>query len=320
MAFNYKTLDTTTREVWRKRISDGVFDKSALLKMLLMDERVIEKGGTKIFEPVRHSKSTSGGAYPRGGTFDISDQDTLTKAEFDWAFYYANVTIFGQDMAINDGDRAMLDLQATKMEDAELKLRDDISNDIYSGTTDIIGLGTAIAASGTYGGISPSDMPTWVSGVDSTSYTTAQLLTESDPSTYIKDLFAKAVRNATHFGMKPNAIIVPLFIWDVYESALETNARYPKGKRAENIASAGFQTLMFRNIPVIADEMCPDKEVYVLNTEAMALNVLDKKNFHWSGFKEATNGDYIAGQFTLGTQLTIRNRRLFYKFTGFPTS
>jgi len=320
MALSYTSLNTTTQEVWRKVLADNIYDKSTLLKIMLMDERVVERGGEKIFEPIKYAKSTSVGAYTRFGTFDISDQDNLTKAAFDWAFYYANVTISGQDAAKNDGDRAILDLLATKIEEAEMTLRDHITTELYAGTTDIIGLSTAVDATGTYGGIALADFAGWAAGEDNTSYSQSQLIDASDPTKYIKDLFAKAVRTATHLGQKPNLIIVPLIVWDIYESVLETQSRYPKGGRGEKIAAAGFSTLMFRDIPVVADEKCTAGSAFFLNTDFMAFNVLDKKNFEWSGFKEPANGDSRIGQFTLGCQLSITNRRMFYKFTGLPTS
>jgi len=320
MALSYNSLSTTTQEVWRKVLADNIYDKSTLLKIMLMDNRVVEKGGEKIFEPIKYAKSTSVGAYTRFGTFDVSDQDNLTKAEFNWAFYYANVTISGQDAAKNDGDRAILDLLATKIEEAEMTLRDKITDDLYTGTTDIIGLSTAVDATGTYGGIALADFAGWASTEDNTDYTNTELIDSSDPTKYIKDLFAQRVRNATHLGQKPNLIILPLLVWDIYESVLETQSRYPKGGRAEKIASAGFSTLMFRDIPVVADEKCTAGVAYFLNTDFMSFNVLDKKNFEWSGFKEPTNADSRMGQFTLGCQLSINNRRMHGKLTGLPTS
>ena len=322
MALTYATLDTVTREVWRKKIADNIYTGNVILKIMLEDGRVNKRegGGEKIFEPIKYIKSTSVGAYTRGGTFDISEQDNLTKAAFDWAFYYANAQVFGQDLAKNAGAEKMIDLIGEKMDEADMALRDKLGTDIYEGTTDIIGLNTAVDATGTYGGIALAVFAGWAAGEDNTSYTQSQLIDSSDPTTYIKDLFAKAVRTATKLGQAPNLIVVPLIVWDIYESVLETQARYNKNARSEMIAAAGFNTLLFRNIPVVADEKATAARAWFLNTNFMNFNLLSTKNFEWSGWKKPTNQDAMVGQFTVGCQLSITNRRMFYKFTGLPTS
>lgn len=324
MALSYATLDTVTREVWRKKIADNIYNGNAIFRIMYEDGRVSvrEGGGSKIFEPIKYAKSTSVGSYTRGGTFDISFQDNLTKAEFDWAYYYGNATLFGQDLAENAGPNQIIDLMAETMDEADMALRDKIGDDLYAGTAapNIIGLASAVDATTTYGGIAVADFSGWASGESATAHTAAQLKDSSDSTHYIKDLLAAGVRSATHLGQKPNLIVLPLLIWDIYESVLETQARYVKNARQEMIASAGYSVLNFRDIPVVADEKATAGTVWFLNTNFMKFNILSTKNFEWSGWKKPTNQDSMVGQFTLGCQLSINNRRMFYKYTGFPTS
>ena len=321
MALNYDYLSTTTREIFIPKLIDNIYDSSALLKILLMDERVFLKGGRKVVEPIKYAKSTSRGAFSGYDTFDVTPQDNFTAAEFGWANYYANVSISGDDERKNMGEAAVLDLLAERVEDAEMTLKDLIADDLYTGTAapSIIGLSSAIGTTTPYGGISTTDFSGWVSGTDGTSHTSANMK-DSTNASYIINLLQNAVRNATHLGKKPNLIVVPLFIWDIYENVLQANARYPKNKRQEMIADGGFNVLDFRGIPVVGDEKIPGTAGYVLNTEFMKLRIHPEANFSFTGFKNPVNQDAKIGQVIVTMQLTVNNRRMHYSFSALPTS
>ena len=128
------------------------------------------------------------------------------------------------------------------------------------------------------------------------------------------------MRTATHKQSKPNLIVLPQLIWDIYEATLQASARYPKTGRGQKIADAGFNVLEFRNIPVVADEICTAGYVYFLNTEFMTIYLHPNKNFKFTGFKVPTNQDGRIGQILVKLQLALNNRRMHYKYSGFPTS
>lgn len=321
MALSWSTITATTREVFVKKLVDNIYDESALLKILMMDESVKMVGGRKVVEPIKYAKTTAVGAYSGYDTFDMTPPDHITAAEFNWGRYYATVSISGEEEDENKGEAAVLNLLSEKVDDARMALKDKLGDDIYAGTDTkgIIGLASAVDSADTYGGIAVADFSGWAAGEDSTSYTRAQL-EDSSQDNYIHKLFQAADRSCLHLGRQPNLIVTTPLIWDIYESTLAAQQRFLKTKRGQKIADAGFDVLEWRSRPVVKDEKCTAGSVFFLNTEFMKLRIDPNKNFKFTGFKEPTNQDARAGQILFKGQVCLNNRRMHYKFTGFPTS
>ena len=323
MALSYDTFQTVTENIYIPKLVDNIYNSSKLLKILAMDKAVKVLGGTKIFEPLKYAKSTAVGTYNKYETFDLTPPDNLTKAEFTWGHYYSGISIAGTDEIENMGKARILDLLGIKFEEAEMALKDKLADDLYTGTaTDgIIGLASGVDATTTYGGIAVADFSGWASGEDATSYTSANMK-DSTNAGYAITLLQKAIRNATHLGQTPNLIVTNLFVWDVLEAVINANVHYNKSTsaRGQSIAAAGFNTLEYRGIPIVADEKCPDSTMYVLNTNYVNFRINPERNFKFTGYKTPTNQDAKVGQILLACQLCINNRRMHYKFTGLPTS
>lgn len=323
MSLDYHYAETVTIPKYIKKVKDNVYNYSATLKTLMLDGRIVEYlgGGSAIHDPLKYAKETASGTYSGWDTFDVTPPDNLTKAVHAWGNYYASVAISGDDEDQNSGDQQIVNLLKNRMEGAEMKMRDDLAADLFQGTGSkgIIGFDAAIG-SGSYGGIDGATETWWVSGTSSTAHTRSQLIDSTDTTHYINLLFQAASRSCKHLGEKPNLIVTTDLIWDIYESTLQANARYPKTGRGEKIADAGFDVLEWRNTPIVADELCPAGYVFFLNTNYLTIYVHPKKNFKFTGFKIPTNQDGRVGQILLKTQIATGNRRMHYKYTGFPTS
>ena len=146
----------TTREFFRKKLVDNIYDSSPLLATMLNDASIREyqRGGRKIVEPLLYAKNTALGVYSNFDTFDMTPPDNITAAEQVWGHYYVTIAISGDDETDNMGESQVLSLISERTREAEMALKDKVTDDIYAGsdTKGIIGLSTAIAA-GTYGGI-----------------------------------------------------------------------------------------------------------------------------------------------------------------------
>lgn len=324
MAFNWDYITATTREIFVPKMEDDVYNSSAILKILLNDKRVLLEGGRKIVQPLKYGKSTAAGTYDKYDTFDMTPFDKITAAEYTWGHYYATAVISGTEEAENMGSKArVINLLKAKLDEANMALKENLSNDIYSGTSSkgIIGLSTAVDSSETYGGISVSDFSDWASGEDNTAHTEANMK-DSTSSSYVLTLLQNAFRSATHLGQKPNLIITTLKIWDVIEMVIHRDTNYMKniGPRTKAIGSLGYNVLDFRGVPIIADEMAPDNYLYVLNTNFVNLKVHPSFNFKFRGWENAYNQDARSAIILFHTQLTLSNRRMHYKFTNLAAS
>lgn len=322
MALSWSTLTATTREVFVKKLEDNIYDSSVLLKTMLMDQSVMQQGGRKVVCPLEYVKSTSRGFYSGYDTFNMEPPENITASEYTWGNAYATIAIDGDTLDQNKGEAQVLDLIATQTKAAEKTLRDLIATALFSGENSkgIIGLNTAVGT-GTYGGISTTDFTGWVSGVDTSAHTAANMKTSTNAS-YILTLLQNAFRSCLHMGEKPNLIVTTPAIWDIFENVLQQSARYNKtlGKRSQEVANAGFDTLEFRGVPIVYDEYCPDYSMYVLNTNYLKFYIHPDKNFKFTGFQKPINQDAQAGQILLKAQLAVTNRRMHYKFTNLAAS
>lgn len=323
MALDYDYMSATTQKYFVPKMIDNIYNMSVTLKTLLLDGRVREyrRGGRKIVEPLKYEKMSASGTYSSWDTFDVAPSDNITAAEQSWGNYYSTVAISGDDEDQNMGDTQVVSLLRDRMEEAEMKMKDDMSADLFQGNSSngLIGLDTAIAQ-GTYGGIAGGTYDWWQSGLDSTSHTRSQLIDPTDTDHYINLLFQAAFRSAHHLGQNINLIVTTDLIWDIYESTLQSYARYPKTGRGQKIADAGFNVLEFRSVPVVHDELCPAGYIFFLNTNFLTIWTHPNKYFKFTGFKVPVNQDGRIGQVLTKLQMSISNRRMFYKGNGYPTS
>jgi len=323
MALNYDYMTATTREYFEKRVVDNIYNSSVFLKTMLLDGRVRKyvKGGRKIVDPLKYAKKGASGTYSAWDTFDVTPPDNITAAEHTWGNYYSTVAISGDDEDQNMGDNMVVSLLTDRMEEAETQMRDDIANDLFSGGggKGLLGIDTAIAA-GSYGGIDGATYTWWQSGSSSTARTRAQLIDPTDTTNFINYLFQAADRGCLHKGNVANLVVTTPLIWDIYEGTLQASARYPKTTRGQKIADAGFDVVEWRSRPVVKDELCPAGYVYFISTNAMTIYTHPNKYFKFTGFKVPTNQDGRVGQVLTKLQLAINNRRMHYKYSGWPTS
>lgn len=158
---------------------DNIFDSDILLK------RAKEKGwyeskdgGTSIVQPLMYAQTSAAGSYSPQATLSTTDNDQFTAAQYEWKFYYANITISGADEHKNMGDSQVLDFVKNKVMASEMTLKDLIGDGIYStgGTaTDIGGLRLIVDTGNTVGGIDQSTYSWWQASTEDSSTTTLGL-------------------------------------------------------------------------------------------------------------------------------------------------
>lgn len=323
MALDYDYMSATTRENFIPQMVDNIYNSSATWKMFDIDGRIKTylEGGRTVTEGLEYAKQTAGGTYSGWDLLDNTPPDNLTRASHNWGNYYASIAISGDDEDQNMGKEAVVNLLQNRTRGAEKKLKDDLSVDLFSGSggKGFVGLSTMVGA-GSFGGIDGGTYTWWVSGTDTTTYTEAELIDSTDTDAYMKRLFQAAVRSGEHMNETPNLIVTTPLIWDIFETILDQDARYVKSDRNQQIAKAGFDVLYWRQIPIIRDELCTAGELYFLNTNYLYLRTHRRTNFLFDPFVKVANQRGRVAHIFHKTVLTTTNRRMHYKFTGFPTS
>jgi len=315
MALNYDSITAIVKEHYIPKLVDNIYESSALLTMLREDGMVIP-GGSKITQPVLYAENTARGGYVGMEPHDVSEHETRTASNYEWGDYYVSLVVSGPDERKVSGDDAVINLINTIMQEAENSMKSQLATDLFTGSTYIIGLDTAIGT-GTYAGIAGGTYSWWQSGVDTTAHTKANMK-DSTNASYIHTLFKTAWAACKHLGEKPNLIVTSQDVFDVYEGSLQVNARYPMTTRGKFMADAGFDTVEFRGIPVVVDDFCAastSSACYFLNTKYVPLFYHPQNNFRLTPWKVPTNADGRIAQLYFSGQLGLTNRRMFYRFS-----
>lgn len=294
------------------KFTEQIMDNNYLFKMLgkwgLIRE---ESGGTSIVEPLMFNTNTAVGAYREWDILDLSRQDTLTAAEFEWKYVHIPVTHSGQQTFKVSGKEKIIDLAQAKIKQSEISL------DVYMDQVllaDGSGEGGA-SLTGLKAGIEEGSAWSVYGGIDSNVHTQwRNRWTGSVGSFATNGIDAmRSMYNSTSSGSrKPTMIVTTQAIFEYYEKTV-TNIY-----RTMDLATAdiGFRNLVYKETPMMFDDNCTAGYMYFINAEFLRLVVGKGRNFSLTPFQRPPNQDaQVASMFWYG-QLTCNNRRRQGVLTG----
>lgn len=318
-------LLASTFEIYmRNKAADAIFGDIVLLKWLKKHAKIRKDGGLKLLEPVLYQKSTAVGSYNGYDLLDVSPQEGLDNAEFDWKQYYLTVTISGRELALNQGKGRMINLLDTKIQQAETSLVDAMNEDLFldgsgNNSKDVTGLAAIILASGTYGNISRTTYSWWRSNVTAVSGALA-IAGASGMRRMYNDCSLGRGR------MMPDGIVTTQILWEAFEALMDTNMRYNTNS---NGAAIEGQSLKYKKADLFWDEMCQSGVMYFLQSKILnfvthsdrdngdvdSKEDRDEGDFRIESFEKPHNQDaQTAKAFWMGN-LTSNNPRFLGKLT-----
>lgn len=261
MALTYSELSAIAQNAINKSLTDNVFLTTPVLARMKAKQKKVA-GGLAIQEPVVSSSSTSGGWYTDIDALTISKTDNISAAVFQWRQLYEAVRVSRLDLAKTSGDAGKLDLIASKIKVAEASMATRLANGLFSagGSNKIDGFAAMIAASGTYGGIAPADMASWVSEVN-------------DNSEALRDVslaLIQAVDGACTDGKRTPSLLVSK--QNVYDEVYNLFTPFQRIESAE-IAKLGFKSLMVNGKPLVVDAESEAGAILFINEEYATLTV-----------------------------------------------
>ena len=283
---DFNALLSTTLQNYQPTLVDNIFKDLVLLNHLNSKGRVqVEEGGTSIVEPLMYAVNNTVGSYSGYDAIDLTPQDGITAAEYQWKQMAASIAISGIEESKNRGTEAIIKLLNAKIMQAEESLKSNLNTMLYSdgtgnGGKDFNGLGNIIATvNNTVGGID-STTNTWWNPIQDTS---AATLSQQDMG---------AVYNQASKGSDvPDLILTNSNLFEKYESLLTANVRYQDVAKA----NAGFQNLMFKQTPVVFDlaiaAATSSVPMYFINSKYLKLTGM---NGHWFNTTDFQNGT-VAG-------------------------
>jgi hypothetical protein len=283
---DFNALLSTTLQNYQPTLVDNIFKDLVLLNHLNSKGRVqVEEGGTSIVEPLMYAVNNTVGSYSGYDAIDLTPQDGITAAEYQWKQMAASIAISGIEESKNRGTEAIIKLLNAKIMQAEESLKSSLNTMLYSNGTgnggkDFNGLGNIIATvNNTVGGIDASANTWWNPFQD----VSASTLSQQDMG---------VVYNQISKGSDvPDLILTNANLFEKYESLLTANVRYQDVAKA----NAGFQNLMFKQTPLVFDlaiaAATSSAPMYFINSKYLKLTGM---NGHWFNTTDFQNGT-VAG-------------------------
>jgi hypothetical protein len=334
-------LTSITQDGFVEKVVDAVSNSNVLaVRFLTSQEKWM---GEQLKIPFKYQKSASGGSFALTDVFDTSKTNTRKKMAFDPKYVYQNVTLMGPEVSVNSLSKTqIINLLKTEMESAQQDMIDTIGGQLYGfgGGNDFLGV-QGIVDDATF-------LATYGEQARAT-YTmlNSNVTTVSGPLTVA--LMASAHSAAKLGNQKPTIGITTEAVWNDYEelitpmiaanynisgAAKVTRDEVKRAGEGLSPGQIGFDALMYRGMPVVADEKCNSGEFYFLNEDFISFYGLpaewcqsvsltsntieggyyDQLNaktygFSWTGWKEPTNQYARAGQILLMGNLIGKSPR-----------
>jgi hypothetical protein len=304
------------------RLVDNVYKSSPVFTRLRTRNAERFEGGTSIRHPIAFAE-LNGGAFQRGGTFNISYVQTDTALEVVPKYYYVNITLFGTDNVLARGPEAAMNYVESKMVNASGKMAKLLGTDIFldgtgvnSGTINLDGFDQALDNGGlggyaSYGGITRTDLgvPAGTNNQGINSYVNTLPIFNMQAM--------QLAYGAAWFGNEHiDLIATTQLIWNLIWNKILPQQRFME--ESTDVAKIGFQSLRWNGASVTVDQYCPAGKIFGLNTKYIQfwISTLPKYQFGFTGFKEAQNTDDVAGQYLFAGNILIPAPRLFFKLNG----
>lgn len=309
---SFTTLITTTLQKHGVEIFDAVSTNVSLLWMLKKAGNIkVSSGGRKLTHPIIFDKNPSFQMYNKLDPITLSVTDAITRAEYDVRVAAGSIVLSTIDLAMNAGSKEkLLDYANVKRQEAEISMSELLGGTAgvwgdNSPSTEFGGLQYLVTShtstqSTDPGGISSSVNSYWQNQYYNTSITAFN--TSSLGLTQLNSLL-----NAATFGRTgPKAIFTTKSVYGLYEVGLTSNIRYTQTE----LADAGFRHLMYTTMPVLFDDNCPTSQLYMIDTDALWLQVLAQANNKITQFQlkddqlASSALMYLAGNITCGSRRT----------------
>lgn len=319
MALTYDDITSKTNKFIVPRLVDNVYKSSPVLTRLRTKNMERFEGGQTIRNPIMYAQ-LKGGAFTRGGTFDISYVQTDTALEINVKYYYVSAILFGTDNVLNRGPEAAMSYVESKLVNASGKMALLLGTDLFldgQGTNSQViqldGFQSAIddgTTYTTYGGITRSDIAavgTDNTGINSYVATVATLALSSVQTAYGSCWFGNE-----HIDLMPTTQAV----WDILWNKIQPQQRFLE--ESSDVAKIGFQALRYNGATIVVDQYAPTGVLWFLNTKYIQfwISTLPKYQFGFTGWKEAQNTDDVAGQYLFAGNLLVVAPRLMGQING----
>jgi hypothetical protein len=278
---------------YSKTMADNISDDIPLYAYLKQNGNVVPcDGGTQITEQLLYGDDSTVKWYDGYELLDVTPNDHVTTASFDWKQLNGNVVFNGREIAINAGKSRRHDLIEARQKALEITLKNTLGAAMFalgtgSSGKEISGLQAMIPTTyntGTYGGINRATA--------ANAWWRSQLFDASDNSITLSATEMLHGLNRAHLlvsrGLEaPDLIIMGATHFGFFEAQLQANQRFTEPGKGK----AGFLAYKYKGADVLYDPNCTTTSTYLLNTQYIRLRPHSTRNFKVAEQKMPTQQD-----------------------------
>lgn len=307
---DFDRVASTTIKNYRRQLSDNISDHIPFLGIMRKKGAVVVSGGDTIVLPVLHEFANAQ-SYSGSDVIDITKQDGISAAEYNWKQVVCPVIIEGIEKARNMGRERQINLLESLMMQAELSLEDKISEMFFgdgtgNGGKDMLGTEAIIAqdpTTGVLGGINAANESFWRNNTNTS--------VGSFASNGLREM-STSIRATQRGTDRTDLIIMDSTNFGRLESVANGRAEFQNPR----LADLGFQALKFEGIDVIFDQNCPSDRIYGVNTRWTKFYIHSDMNFATGDFIEPANQDTMVAKIKVYGQLVTGRRESNWVHSG----
>lgn len=267
-----QTVATTLRNR-RPELRDNMSDNVALYNRLRKKSRMMLDGGRDIVFPLEYAENGSFQFYSGYETLNISVNDIIDAAVFDWKQASCAVSISGLEQIRNSGRHAVIKLLASKIKNAQRTFVNQMGAQVYadgtgSGGKELGGLGLLVPTvnTNTAGGIDANTYSFWRNQVLDFSTYNGGVTTATNIQAAMRALWIDCTRN----NDRPDLIPMDDLYYEMFWGSLVSIQRIT----TDDDAKAGFAGLKFVTADVVLDGgiggSIAASTMFMLNTDYLA--------------------------------------------------
>ena len=320
-------ITSVTAEKFVPKVTDNVLNGNVLCNRLLSKAKNWS-GGSQLVVPLNLTADTRGGSYSGLDLLDTSQANIRVRSTVDTKQNSWPVVLSNIQRAANSGPEAVIDLIAAEMEQSSMYMADAIGDQCY-------GLGSGNDITGLRAIVDDATDVTTFQGVSRSTYTNWNSNRTAQSGALSLANIAASFDLAQHGTDTPTLGCTTPAVFTIIEALFSSNSRYlPDVKRVkvngETVSPedgftghGGFTGLMFRGVPIVADEKCTAQRLYLLNEKHLWFAKMKhpdyktgKEGFAWSGWMTPTDQDGVVGRFYLYGNLVSDSCRSHAVRTG----
>lgn len=300
------SVATTLRNV-SKTIADNVTNDNGFLAHLDKKGNIKKSvsGGREIDEALMYGTNSSAQFYSGYDTFTPPTvQEVIDLATFNWKQLGGFIAISGLEKIQNRGPEQRFDYAEVRIKQLAASLKNMFATSLYSLGTgsagkELGGLQLLVSddssAAGTVGGINQVTNLFWRNQFSAAAATSASTIQGRMNSMWL----------ATKRGAdQADLILADNDMYTYYWESLQAKQRFT----SDDFGDGGGGELLYKKAKVLYDDQCPDKHMYMLNTDYLYFKYAEGRWFEAGNKRTINNADYDVIPMFVAGNLTVSNR------------